>query len=279
VIGAVLEEKYRVLEKLGSGGMGEVFLAETVEQGERLALKLLHRFLTRDAGFMSRFRREASAIGRLKHPNIVAVREAGVLEGGRPYLAMELVDGESVAARLLRLGRQPAAFVVALLDELAAAIAHAHAQGVMHRDLKPDNLMLRPRPGGGEQLVVLDFGMAKIIAPDHRESLGPTPLGDFFGMGPYTAPELVGGAGDARCDLYAIGCVGYELVTGATPFSGGPVDVLHRHLTMSPVPPRARCPAAEIPIALEAILLRCMEKDPARRFANGDELRRALAAL
>jgi serine/threonine-protein kinase len=280
VVGELLEGRYRVRGKLGAGGMGEVFAVEDGD-GRTLALKILHRFLARDAEFAARFRREARAIARLAHSHLVAIHDVGVLADGRPYLAMELVAGQSLAERLRQRGRPPLPWSLRLLAQLAAAIDHAHARGVLHRDLKPENLMLR---AGSDELVVLDFGLAKIVAPDYAESLGATPLGDVLASAAYMAPEqLFAGAVplplDGRCDLYAIGCIGYELATGAPPFSGGRVDLMHAHLSLAPVAPRARCPEAEIPPALEALLLRCLAKEPARRFQSGRELEQAIAAI
>jgi len=271
VAGTVVGGSYRVLGRLGSGGMGEVFVVENLVHGRRQALKVLYGFLCRDAEFLSRFRREARAIGRLEHPGIVVVDASGELEDGRPYLAMELVDGDNLTVVLRREGRLPAARALTLLGELAAAMDHAHLRGVIHRDLKPENVML----GRDGRVVVLDFGVAKIVAPDHRDSVGPTPAGELFGSPLYMAPEqFLSVAVDRRCDLYAIGCLGYALLTGAPPFAGGRIELMHAHLT-TPAPPLS---VTEVPEEVGRVLQRCLEKDPARRFSSGQELAQALAA-
>jgi serine/threonine-protein kinase len=278
MIGQILDERYRILKKLGQGGMGEVYLAEHLHLVRREALKVLHPSLAKQPEFVSRFRREARAINRLQHPNIVTVHNFGQLPDGRFYLAMEYAEGESLANLIDERGPLDIHRALDVLEQLADAIDHAHTRGVVHRDLKPDNLLLVDRPGRPDHLKVLDFGIAKIVAADYLESLRATPQGEVFGTVDYMAPEqLTGSATDPRSDLYAVGCIAYELFTGKPPFVGRSVEVVNQHLRAKPEPPSAQ--RAEVTPAMDALVLRCIEKQPKRRFQSGGELRDAIRQL
>jgi serine/threonine protein kinase len=277
MIGQILDGRYRVLSQLGRGAMGEVYLAEHLHLGRREALKVLHPSLASDPQFVSRFRREARATNRLSHPNIVSVHDFGQLPDGRFYLAMEYAEGESLSRVLATVGRLPLVRALYLLHQLAAAVDHAHQRGVVHRDLKPDNLVLVQKRGRTDLLKVLDFGIAKIVAPDYQESLGVTPKGEVFGTPAYMAPEQFRGEGvDPRCDLYSVGCIAYEIITGALPFVGRKMELMHAHATRVPTAPSVRAPEAGLPAELDALVLRCLEKQPLRRFPTGADLQLAI---
>jgi serine/threonine protein kinase len=276
VIGELLDGKYLVQALLGKGGMGEVYLVEHRHLGRREALKILDPKLASEAHFVSRFRREARAINRLNHPHIVSIHDFGRLSDGRFYLAMEYVSGDNLAVLIRREGRLSAARTLALLGQLAEAVQHAHSRGVVHRDLKPENLVVEPH----EVLKVLDFGIAKIVASDYHESLRLTPTGAVMGTTQFMAPEQFRGVTvDARCDIYSIGCIGFEMITGTPPFVGRDVDVIQAHLTQTPDRPSARRPGSAFPPELDALLLRCLQKDPAQRYQTGDELLAALRGI
>ncbi len=276
MIGTMLDGRYRILRKLGEGAMGEVYLAEHVNLGRKEALKILQPALAAEPQFVERFRREARATNRVQHPNVVSVHDFGQLPDGRFLLAMEYIEGESLGALVDRIGRLPVPRALHILAQLADAVDHAHAHGVVHRDLKPENMMLVEHRGQADIVKVLDFGIAKIVAPDHK-SVGLTRQGQVFGTPAYMAPEQFASlAPDPRSDLYAFGVIAFELVTGETPFSGRMMELMRAHLTDIPDAPSERRPEARIPEELDALVRRCLEKEPAKRFQTGKEVRHAL---
>jgi serine/threonine protein kinase len=277
MIGTVLDGRYRVLSKLGEGGMGEVYLVEQVNLFRKCALKILKARLATERKFVARFRREARAANRVQHPNIVGVYDFGQLPDGRFYLSMEYAQGESLDRILKRSGALPVPRVLHILHQLASAMDHAHTCGVVHRDLKPENLMLVEHRGHSDVLKVLDFGIAKIIAPEYNESLKLSQGGEIYGTAAYMAPEQAGNEHpDPRIDLYAFGCIAFELVVGEPPFKGRLVEIVQAHWDKIPDLPSARRPAAQFPPELDALVMRCLEKDPARRFQTGREVMTAL---
>ena len=273
-----LGPRYQVLALLGEGAMGQVFLVRHLELGRKEAVKVLKPEVARDERFVARFRREARATNRLNHPNIVAMYDFGRLPDGRFYLAMEYVDGASLS-RVLAEGdglSQSEALIV--ISQLAAAIEHAHSRGVLHRDLKPANLMLIQRKGRDDLLKVLDFGVAKIISPEYRESVMVSQEGIVFGTPLYMAPEQFESSDhDPRSDIYAVGCIGFELLTGEPPFFGKISEVVMAHAEQAP--PRVSDLVAGAPRELDRIILRCLAKDPARRYQTGGELLADLVTL
>jgi serine/threonine-protein kinase len=273
MIGTVLDGRYRILKKLGEGGMGEVYLVEHRALGRQEALKILQASLADQREFVSRFRREARATNRVQHPNIIGVYDFGQLPDGRFYLTMEYAEGERLDALLRRVGPLPVSRALGILIQLADAVGHAHGAGVVHRDLKPENMILVEHRGRADVLKVLDFGIAKIVAPDHAESMMLTRKGQMFGTPLYMAPEQAAGVGtDPRSDLYAVGCVAFELLVGEPPFRGRLVELILAHKTKIPEPPSKRRPEGAIPPALDAVVLRCLEKEPNRRFQTAAEL-------
>lgn len=271
-----LGSRYRLLEKLGEGAMGAVYLVEHLQLGRREALKVLHGQLASDARFVARFRREARATNRVHHPNVVSVYDFGQLPDGRLYYSMEPARGSSVAS-LIERGPLPMAQALRILGELASAIDHAHGRGVIHRDLKPQNLVLTAHEQG-EMLKVLDFGLAKIIANDELDK-NATRQGEISGTPEYMAPEQFRGKGsDPRLDIYAVGCIGYAMLVGKPPFSGRPLQLYHAHMTQAPRPP-GELSRAHIPPMLDELILRCLAKDPDHRYQSGREILVALAQL
>jgi hypothetical protein len=252
--------------------MGEVWLAEHLTSGRKEALKILMPQAALDPQFVSRFRREARAVNRLRHPNIVALYDFGQLPDHRFYLAMEYAEGPSVF-ELLRKERQfEIPLALHLLGQMSYALHHAHSRGVVHRDLKPGNLIIT---GEDATLKVLDFGMAKIVGGDTDESMALSTGNMIWGTAKYMSPERVTGVGDdPRIDLYAIGCIAFELLVGQPPFIGTSNDVLHAHMTQPPPIPSLR--RAGIPPELDAVILRCLEKNPEHRFASAADLFAAL---
>lgn len=258
--------------------MGQVFLARHKALDRHEALKVLPPRLAGEAQFLARLRREARATTMLTHPNIVSVFGFGRLEDGRYYLAMEYLDGEPLDKVVNREGALPSHITLRLLYQLASAMAHAHDHAVVHRDIKPANLMASGMDTDTPNLKVLDFGLAKILAPSYIESVATSIAGTVFGTPGYMAPERVREVASApTIDVYSFGCVAYTLMTGREPFVGRALDVLHAHQNEMPKPP-GQCGTAVIP-ELEDIVLRCLAKDPGERFSDGGALCEVLAQI
>jgi tRNA A-37 threonylcarbamoyl transferase component Bud32 len=274
MIGMVLDGTYRVVERIGAGGMGEVYLVEHVHIGRREAIKVLRPEMARDPRLASRFRREARAINRLRHPNIIGIYDFGQLPDGRLYLTMEYASGTTLDVPLRHEGRFEVPRVLYLIYQLASAIDHAHGQGVVHRDLKPSNLILVDEPGKPDVIKVLDFGLAKVLNPAGGGDQ-VTLLGELVGTPEYMAPERLGsGPDEPRSDLYAIGCITYELLSGRPPFTGSRAMVMAAHMQTPPTPPGRVVPG--LPPALDDLVMQLLAKVPAARPQTGKELCLAL---
>jgi beta-lactam-binding protein with PASTA domain len=261
----IIDGRYRVQRRLGSGGMAEVWCAEDSQLGRRVALKLLAPRFAADPGFRERFRREASAAAGMQHPNIVSIYDRGEWDG-TSYIAMELVDGRTLKQLVQQRGPLPPAVAVELTIEILKALRYAHRRGIVHRDIKPQNVLLDEEG----QAKVADFGIAR------AETSEMTETGAIVGTVQYISPEQAQGLPvSARSDLYSVGVVLYELLTGRVPFDGeAPVSIALKQVSEPPVPPSQRRPG--IPPALEAVVMRALEKDPARRYASADEFIAAL---
>ncbi|MBI5516879.1 MAG: protein kinase [Deltaproteobacteria bacterium] len=257
--------RYRIGARLGAGGMGEVYAAEHIDLARPVALKLLYSDRSNDAAVVQRFRMEARAIAALAHPNLVQVYDCGETDDGRLFYAMERLLGETLRDRLEREQRLTLRESCRVGASVARGLAAAHAVGLVHRDIKPENVFLT-RDGA---VKVLDFGIAKTT---NAELLGPqraaeTRAGEIFGSPGYMAPEQARGQPvDARTDLYALGVMLYECVTGEPLVAPGTlVEMLARQLVEEPVPPRVKAPDANIPPALERLILQCLKKEPEGR--------------
>jgi beta-lactam-binding protein with PASTA domain/predicted Ser/Thr protein kinase len=264
--GVVVDSRYRLLSRLGSGGMAEVWAAEDTELGRQIALKLLHGRLAADDDFVERFRREASAAAGLQHPNVVSVYDRGESQGTY-YIAMEYLRGPSLKD-LVRRGPLEPRYAVELVVQVLRAARFAHRRGIVHRDLKPHNVMLDDEG----RVKVTDFGIARAGASDMTET------GLIMGTAQYLSPEQAQGhAVTERSDLYSIGVMLFELLTGRVPFEGeSPVTIALRHVSEPPPAPSQLNPA--VPPALDAVVLRALAKDPRDRFADADEFIAALTA-
>jgi serine/threonine protein kinase/tetratricopeptide (TPR) repeat protein len=261
--------RYEILGLLGAGGMGAVYRARDTELDEMVALKMLHGELVDDPGMLARFKQEAKLARRVTHKNVARTFDIGEHAGAK-FLTMELVEGESLASFAAHRGRLSPAEAVPILREVCAAMAAAHAAGVVHRDLKPDNVLL----GKDGRVVVTDFGIARALASGGRAN---KTLGGVVGTPEYMAPEQVEGAADVdgRADIYALGAMMYELFTGVAAWSGDtPYVIAAARLVRAPPDPRTVLPS--LPSGLAEIILRCMAKDRAQRFATADELDLAL---
>jgi serine/threonine protein kinase len=273
---------YRIVARLGKGGMGDVYLAEHALLRRQAAVKVLRAEHAANPELARRFLNEAKAAAGIGHPGIVEVLDCGITAAGAPYLVMELLQGESVETRLRRGGPFAEADAARIAAQAASALAAAHARGVVHRDLKPDHLFLvtDPERPGRERVKIVDFGLAKILA---RESGGAAPdgpgtrSGALLGTPAYMPPEQCGSAAqaDARSDVYALGVVLFRMLTGRRPFeAANPERMMALHLHVEPPSPRDF--ARRVSAAMEAVVLRMLRKQPAERFDSMEEVRRTL---
>jgi serine/threonine protein kinase len=268
LVGQLFDQRYQVLRRIGAGGMGAVYEATQVAMNRPVALKVLLPGLHRDE-VVQRFEREMKTSSRLAHPNIVRVYDWGKAPDGSYFLAMELLNGESLKARLTR-GALPVEVAIGVAQQLLKALAAAHAEHIVHRDLKPENVMLCTVHGEPDQVRVLDFGIAT-FGP-HAAEAGEriTATGMLVGTPTYISPEQIGGDGvDARADLYLFGLVLFEMLAGRAPFEdkARPMRVLHLHMSEKPRPVSAVA-SQPIPGWLDALVSRLLEKDPNDRPAS-----------
>ena len=273
--GQVLGGQFRLVQPLGRGGMGQVYLAEQLEVGRPVVVKLLHGQALSGSNGEARFKREAQALAQLNHPNIVQLYAFGRGDDGTPYLAMEYIAGRTLGDIVGERGALPEPEVCEILDQLCDALIEAHRQGVVHRDLKPDNVMISTTQAG--RVKILDFGIAKLTRTAVPRI---TQNGEILGTPQYMAPEqLSEHATDERTDIYALGLIGYELLTGDVPFEADTALSLMMKVLNEPiVPPRLKAPEREVSPLLDALIACCLDKDPARRFQSAYELRDALAS-
>src|SRR5688500_12664287 len=273
----VLGERYEIGGVLGRGGMAEVHRGRDLRLGREVAVKVLRQDLARDPSFQVRFRREAQAAASLNHPAIVAVYDTGedrTATGATPYIVMEYVEGDTLRDVLRREGPLPPERAMALAADICGALDFSHRNGIVHRDVKPGNVMITPQG----TVKVMDFGIARAVS-DSAATMTSTAA--VIGTAQYLSPEQARGEGvDARSDVYSMGCMLYELVTGAPPFTGdSPVSVAYQHVREDPRLPSSINP--RIPAELDAILLKAMSKNPANRYQSAADMRsdllRALA--
>jgi len=276
--GDILAGKYRVDRVLGAGGMGIVIAAQHLGLGQKVAIKFLLPDALEDPEAAARFDREARAAARIKGEHIARVTDVGTLENGSPFMVMEYLEGEDLAARLYREHRLPIEHAVELVLQTCEVLAEAHALGIVHRDLKPANLFCLRGPDGAVSIKVLDFGISKLVGPNTAHTVTITKTSTLVGSPTYMSPEQIQSPRnvDGRTDIWAIGIVLYELLAGKTPFDGdSTLEICSKVAKRRPPPIRRFRP--ETPPALEAAILRCLEKDRTKRFSSVAELSSALA--
>ncbi|HEY6114871.1 MAG TPA: serine/threonine-protein kinase, partial [Candidatus Dormibacteraeota bacterium] len=262
---SALSRSYRIERELGQGGMATVYLAQDLKHDRRVAIKVLRQELAASLG-AERFLREVQIAAKLQHPHILTLIDSGEADGFL-YYVMPYVDGETLRARLAREGEFPVGDAVRVLREVADALAYAHGQGVVHRDVKPENVML-----SGRHALVMDFGVAKAVSEaTGRQSL--TTVGVALGTPTYMSPEQATADPhvDHRADIYALGVMAYELLTGRPPFTGNtPQQVIAAHVTQAAEPVTRH--RAAVPAPLAELVMRCLEKKPADRPQSAQEL-------
>jgi serine/threonine protein kinase len=282
-IGLILDSKYKLIQSLGQGGMGSVFRAERLHIGDEVAVKLLHQDLVREKQALERFRREARTAAMIRHPNVVSIHDFndGTGETTEAYIVMELVRGVSLGNLLRREGRMSPDRAVRLMQDICAGVGVAHRQGLLHRDLKPDNVIVVPpsHEGDEETAKVVDFGLAKVRDVTAQTAL--TQTGAVMGTLYYMSPEQCSGEElDARADVYSLGAMLYEMLTGGPPFSANNfAGLISKHLHE---PPPHFPPSLRVSAAIEDVCLRALAKDRNHRqpdaIALGRDLQKALTA-
>jgi serine/threonine protein kinase len=275
LIGRTLPGGYVILELVGIGGMGRVYRAEQTTLGRTVAVKIIHPHLVGEENAAARFITEARASSRLNHPNSVAIIDFGKTPDGQLYLVMEFLRGKDLARVTYEEGPLSFRRIVDLLRQVLAALAEAHHLEIIHRDLKPENIILEPMRQGGDFVKVVDFGLAKMKEGEKPSITSP---GIVCGTPEYMSPEQ--GRGDpldARSDLYAVGVIFYQLLTGKLPFEAeSPTQVVLQHLTQPPPDPRKIAPERQISDALVDVLMKALEKDQNKRYASADDLANAM---
>ena len=276
LVGQILDERYRILERLGGGGMGSVYRGERVTLGRSVAVKFLLPGLGKRADFVQRFQREAMAMSKLYHVHCAALYDMGVHEGA-PYLVMEYIPGRTLASDLLS-GPMTPRRAIHLMRQVLEALRYLHRRNIVHRDLKAHNVMLVASSGEEDFVKLLDFGMAKMMAGERRDI---TAQGLIVGTASVMSPEQIRQKPvDGRSDVYAAGVMLYEMLVGHKPFQHAEVTTLMMmHLEEPPTPPRQLIGPDAISPALEAVILKALAKDPGDRYQSAEEMAEALAAV
>jgi serine/threonine-protein kinase len=255
--GTIFAGRYRLERKLGSGGMADVWLAEDQELGRKVAIKILHERYANDVQFVERFRREATHAAGLSHPNVVAIHDRGEAEGSY-FIVMEYVEGRTLKELIVTRGMCPIPVAISYTRQVLAALRYAHRNGIVHRDIKPHNVLV----DNEGRVKVADFGIARAGSSQMTEA------GSIIGTAQYLSPEQARGAPvDESSDLYSTGIVLYELLTGKVPFTGEtPVEIAMKHLSQIPEAPSTH--RHEIPRDLDLVVLRALAKEPADRYRS-----------
>jgi len=280
LVGRTLNGRFSITEPIGIGGMGKVYKAMQAPLDRVVALKVLNPSFpsTKDPGFQQRFLREASLTSKLRHPNTVTVIDYGQTDDGIYYIAMEYLEGRTLAQVLAQSGPLPWSRVIAIAQQVCRSLREAHGIGIVHRDLKPANIMLL-NESDQDLVKVLDFGLVKSIAEGEAEALSPeiTQSGTFLGSPQYMAPEQARNVADARSDIYSLGVVMYQMLQGRPPFiARDHLELIFAHCKEPPPPFNSLRPHIPVPADIETVVMRCLEKDPARRYQSMDEMLEAM---
>jgi serine/threonine protein kinase len=276
-IGKTVADRYRVLSKLGEGGMGVVYLAEHVFIEKKVAVKILSEDFARKADLVARFMQEAKAASKIGHENIIDITDFGETASGSVFFVMEFLEGADLAHHI-REGAMPIERARYVMNQVCRALGAAHGKGIIHRDLKPENIYLIERNGRPDFVKILDFGIAKMSSLDSEGGARLTRTGMIFGTPEYMSPEQAkGDRPDHRVDIYAAGCILYEMLTGDVPFHAETfMGVLTKHMFEQPEPPSVRAPHAGVTPGLEAVVLKALAKDRDQRYQTMKEMAVAL---
>jgi tRNA A-37 threonylcarbamoyl transferase component Bud32 len=288
LIGRTLNHRYLVEDKIGEGGFGAVFRGKQIATGREVALKILHPHNSSDQTIIARFKREAEACSKLRDVHTVTTYDFDETEDGILYLAMELLRGRSLHQLQKSDGALAPARVLSILDQVAQSLGEAHSNGIVHRDMKPENVFIESRTGAGganeDHVKVLDFGIAKVVSGE-KEVQALTAVGQTLGTLEFMSPEQLRGQKlDGRSDIYALGMMSYEMLTGILPFQGAksPIEIINFHMKQPAPPPsklagEGKTPGLKIPQTVDEIILKMVAKNRDDRFADTNELRAAIA--
>lgn len=273
--GDILSHRYQIIRSLGGGGMSSVYQARDLKSEELLAIKVLNQDVALDDECRLRFEREALTMSKLRHPNLLALKAYGRTDQGRAFFVMEFLEGRSLSTEITRYGVIDAARACRIFMQVCDGMAHVHQNGVIHRDLKSGNIYLLGRQA--ETVKVLDFGIAKMQTSEVLSNNSLTQIGQVMGSPRFMSPEqCLGQKLDHRSDIYSLGCVMYQSLTGVTPFSGDhALNILYKHVNETP-------PAINLaggPAGLEAIIMRCLAKSPQERYESMNAVRQELAQI
>lgn len=278
LVGEVIDGRYRIVRALGHGGMGRVYYSEHAKLNKPFALKFLLGDLTQNPEMVKRFQREANSSSRLNHPHCVSTVDFGETSNGLLYLAMEYLEGQDLAKVMRKDGPLNPKRAAKIARQICEGLAEAHSLGIVHRDLKPENIMLVRRGDDPDFVKILDFGLAKILEQNPEENGGTalTSMGIVHGTPPYMSPEQANGDTlDGRSDLYSLGVILFQMCTNRLPFEKpSAMEVMLAHVRQKPPMPRSLRP--DLPISIEAMILRALEKDRNARFADAREMARSL---
>ncbi|HEY9713670.1 MAG TPA: serine/threonine-protein kinase, partial [Chroococcales cyanobacterium] len=278
LIGTSFAERYEILEVIGRGGMSVVYKARQKFMNNLVAIKILHPQLSSDPGNFERFQQEAKAAISIRHKNVIQVFDFGVTAAGQAFLIMEYLEGEPLADYLDKHGSMEIERALNIFAQACDGLSQAHKLGIIHRDLKPGNLVLTKEDGENELVKIVDFGIAKLIAPDGSSLQSLTQTGEVFGSPLYMSPEQCQGKPlDARSDIYSLGCVMYETITSMPPLMGiNSFETMNKHVKEQPLSLRGIAPEKDIPELIDACVLKALRKDPDRRHQSMAEMKKAI---
>ena len=281
LIGATIDRRFKVLSRLGQSGMSEVYKAEHVIMQKPCAIKVLPPQQADSKNSIARFQQEAQAVSALNHPNIVKVYAFGLSKNNRLYLVLEYLDGPSLAKILATEGHLDWSRAVALLLQIADGMGHAHSRGIIHRDLKPSNIIIQTDENTSENARIVDFGIARLTGEANKTNGRLTSQGNICGSPPYMSPEQCRGENtDARSDIYSFGCLMYEMLSGRSPFTADTIlELMQMHIEKQPELFQSFCPQLNIPPSLEALVRKCLNKNPDYRYQTMSELQIDLKSI
>ncbi len=280
-VGSVIQSRYEVEEPIGRGGMSSVYRARDLKSGDKVAFKVMHAHLLDNPSNVRRFRREAQAANKVRHPHAVKIFDVGVTPNGSPYIIMDFLDGPSLSDVIAENGKLPVDRCLKIFIQACEGMSHVHELGVLHRDLKPSNIVLVKEGDEEDYVKVVDFGIAKVLAEEARSTLSKTPTGHALGSPPYMSPEQCRGiVVDKRADVYSMGCLMYEALTGRVPLEGETiVETMYKQVHELPKSLDGVEADVRLVERIEKILFRALSKDPNSRQQSMDELKHELEAL